>query len=100
MNFEKIKSLLEKKILILDGQMGTMIQKRKLMEKDFRGKKFNNFKGEWMPGNILQTLPLIKTKNKFLIPFISSTREMSMHGIKFYFNPKNSLTSNKISIGI
>ena len=41
-----------------------------------------------------------KTKNKFLIPFISSTREMSMHGIKFYFNPKNSLTSNKISIGI
>ena len=63
-------------------------------------KKFNNFKGEWMPGNILQTLPLIKTKNKFLIPFISSTREMSMHGIKFYFNPKNSLTSNKISIGI
>ena len=53
-----------------------------------------------MPGNILQTLPLIKTKNKFLIPFISSTREMSMHGIKFYCNPKNSLTSNKISIGI
>ena len=27
MNFEKIKSLLEKKILILDGPMGTMIQK-------------------------------------------------------------------------
>ena len=53
-----------------------------------------------MPSNILQTLPLIKTKNKFLIPFISSAKEMSLHRIKFYFNPKNSLTSNKINIGI
>ncbi len=40
---EKIKKLLEKKILVLDGPMGTMIQKRKLKEDDFRGKKFKNF---------------------------------------------------------
>ena len=39
MNIEEIKSLLERKILVLDGPMGTMIQKRKLIEKDFRGKK-------------------------------------------------------------
>ena len=38
MNIEKIKKLLEKKIFVLDGPMGTMIQKRKLNEKDFRGK--------------------------------------------------------------
>ena len=28
MNIEKIKKLLEKKILVLDGPMGTMIQKK------------------------------------------------------------------------
>ena len=35
MNIEEIKSLLEKKILVLDGPMGTMIQKRKLVGKGF-----------------------------------------------------------------
>ena len=33
-------SLLEKKILVLDGAMGTMIQKYKLEEKDFRARRF------------------------------------------------------------
>ncbi len=33
----KIKSLLEERVLLLDGAMGTMIQKEKLEEKDFRG---------------------------------------------------------------
>ncbi|MEC7302413.1 MAG: homocysteine S-methyltransferase family protein, partial [Pseudomonadota bacterium] len=31
-----IKRLLERRILILDGAMGTMIQQHKLEEKDFR----------------------------------------------------------------
>ncbi len=37
-----LKSLLEKKICILDGAMGTMIQRHKLNEDDFRGQKFKN----------------------------------------------------------
>lgn len=32
----------EKKILILDGAMGTMIQRHKLEEEDFRGERFKN----------------------------------------------------------
>lgn len=44
-----IKSLLQEKILILDGAMGTMIQKHKLEEEDFRGNRFqdsdHNLKG-------------------------------------------------------
>ena len=44
MDIEKIKEILKKKILVLDGPMGTMIQKRKLTESDFRGKKFKDFK--------------------------------------------------------
>lgn len=37
-----IQALAEKKILILDGAMGTMIQRHKLTEEDFRGERFAN----------------------------------------------------------
>ena len=37
-----LKNLLEHKILILDGAMGTMIQKHSLTENDFRGNEFRN----------------------------------------------------------
>ena len=53
---KNIIKLLEKKILVLDGPMGTMIQKRKLMEKDFRGKKFNNFKNNLQGNNDILNL--------------------------------------------
>ncbi len=42
MNFENIRQILEKRILILDGAMGTMLQKYKLDEKDFRSNRFKN----------------------------------------------------------
>lgn len=35
-----IKTELEKRVLVLDGAMGTMIQRYKLTEKDFRGERF------------------------------------------------------------
>lgn len=38
-----IREELEKRILIIDGAMGTMIQRYKLDEKDFRGDRFTNF---------------------------------------------------------
>ena len=39
---EILKALLKKRILVLDGAMGTMIQRHKLQEKDFRGERFKN----------------------------------------------------------
>ena len=39
---EVLTEELEKRILILDGAMGTMIQRRKLEEGDFRGDRFQN----------------------------------------------------------
>jgi 5-methyltetrahydrofolate--homocysteine methyltransferase len=39
-----IESLLQERILILDGAMGTMIQQRKLDEAAFRGKRFKDWK--------------------------------------------------------
>lgn len=38
-----IREELEKRILIIDGAMGTMIQRYKLEEKDFRGERFKDF---------------------------------------------------------
>ncbi|HBS06530.1 MAG TPA: methionine synthase [Leptospiraceae bacterium] len=47
---------LEKRILVLDGAMGTMIQKHKLEEEDFRGERFKDYKGELKGNNDLLTL--------------------------------------------
>lgn len=44
---------------------------------------------------ILQSLPLIKKKNKFFIPFVNDALELKESGIDFFFNPINSLTINK-----
>ncbi len=38
--FDTLRSLLERRILIIDGAMGTMIQRHKLTEADFRGPRF------------------------------------------------------------
>lgn len=38
----KLEEILQKRILILDGAMGTMIQRYKLEEADFRGEKFRD----------------------------------------------------------
>ncbi len=40
--YQKIKNILETRILVLDGAMGTLIQRHNLTEKDFRGSIFNN----------------------------------------------------------
>lgn len=36
----KIRELLEQRVLVLDGAMGTMIQRHKLQEEDYRGNRF------------------------------------------------------------
>ncbi len=38
-----LQSILAKRIMVLDGAMGTMIQKHKLTEKDYRGERFKDW---------------------------------------------------------
>ncbi|OIO99879.1 MAG: methionine synthase [Bacteroidetes bacterium CG2_30_33_31] len=45
-----LKSILSQRIMILDGAMGTMIQKEKLEEKDYRGERFKDWK-QLLKGN-------------------------------------------------
>ena len=39
---QKLEDLITRRILVLDGAMGTMIQKYKLQEADYRGDKFRD----------------------------------------------------------
>ena len=39
---QQIEDILKEKILVLDGAMGTMIQRHKLEEKDYRGERFKD----------------------------------------------------------
>ena len=52
----QLKQALEKRILILDGAMGTMIQKYKLTEADFRGERFKESAVDLRGNNDLLTL--------------------------------------------
>lgn len=46
----EIKNILKERILVIDGAMGTMIQRHKLTEEDFRGERFRNH-GHTLKGN-------------------------------------------------
>lgn len=48
-----LHSLMKKRILYLDGAMGTMIQGYKLQEKDFRGERFKNHSSDLKGNNEL-----------------------------------------------
>lgn len=39
---DEIEAILQEKIMVLDGGMGTMIQRHKLSEDDFRGQEFKD----------------------------------------------------------
>jgi 5-methyltetrahydrofolate--homocysteine methyltransferase len=51
-----IKKLLDERILLLDGAMGTMIQRHKLEETDFRGERFANHPSPLKGNNDLLSL--------------------------------------------
>jgi 5-methyltetrahydrofolate--homocysteine methyltransferase len=51
-----IKAELERRILVIDGAMGTMIQKYHLKEEDYRGERFRDFTHDQKGNNDLLTL--------------------------------------------
>src|SRR5436190_1738975 len=48
---ERLQELLRKRIVIIDGAMGTTIQQYKLSEEQFRGDRFRDWKGKELKGN-------------------------------------------------
>ncbi|MBA3707176.1 MAG: homocysteine S-methyltransferase family protein, partial [Bacteroidetes bacterium] len=51
-----IKKELEKRVLVIDGAMGTMIQQYKLEEKDYRGKRFADWQKDLQGNNDLLSI--------------------------------------------
>jgi 5-methyltetrahydrofolate--homocysteine methyltransferase len=51
-----IRELLEQRILIIDGAMGTMIQRYKLSEADYRGERFKDWPSDIKGNNDLLCL--------------------------------------------
>jgi 5-methyltetrahydrofolate--homocysteine methyltransferase len=53
---QQLEQLLSQRILLLDGAMGTMIQRHQLVEADFRGERFQNHPRDLQGDNDLLTL--------------------------------------------
>src|SRR5688572_9920458 len=53
---DKLNALLREKILLLDGAMGTMIQRARLAEEDYRGARFRDWPRELRGNNDLLSL--------------------------------------------
>ena len=51
-----IEKLLSERILVIDGAMGTMIQRHKLTEADYRGKRFADWPSDLKGNNDLLCL--------------------------------------------
>src|SRR2546430_2693374 len=47
-----LEALFRERIVVLDGAMGTMIQRYKLSETDYRGKRFGDWKGKDLKGSL------------------------------------------------
>src|SRR5947207_1876749 len=47
-----LEELLHQRIVVLDGAKGTMSQRRKLSEQDYRGEKFRDWKGKDLKGSL------------------------------------------------
>jgi 5-methyltetrahydrofolate--homocysteine methyltransferase len=50
--FQPLEALLRERIVVLDGAMGTMIQRHKLSELDYRGERFRDWKGKDLKGSL------------------------------------------------
>ena len=78
-NYTKILSnILEKKILVLDGAMGTMIQGYNFSEEDFRGSRFKDYKHLLKGNNDLLSI----TQPKAIKEIHESFKKYTMENIK------------------
>ncbi len=55
-SIDKLKNILRERIFVLDGAMGTMIQRHKLTESDYRGERFKDFPYDLKGNNDLLSL--------------------------------------------
>ncbi len=70
-----IKEEIQKRILVLDGAMGTMLQQYKFTEEDFRGERFKDYPTPLKGNNDLLSLTQPEAIALTRIPFCISSME-------------------------
>jgi 5-methyltetrahydrofolate--homocysteine methyltransferase len=88
-HIERIKAELGKRILVLDGAMGTMIQRHKLKEEDYRGIRFKDFDCEVKGNNDLLSLTNPKIIENIHIEYLEAGADLI---------ETNSFNANRISL--
>ena len=76
MDKNKLISILEERILVLDGAMGTSIQSFKLTEEDYRGERFKNFQCDQKGNNDLLSLTKPEVIKKIHRRFLEAGADM------------------------
>ena len=69
---EELPKLLKKKILVLDGAMGTMIQAEKLTEEDYRGERFKDHKKSLFGNNDIFSITQPDLNSNIHLAFLKS----------------------------
>ena len=69
---DTLHRLLAERILVLDGAMGTMVQRRRLSEADFRGERFKRH-----PRDLKVTLGARRTNDPFAVLLAIGTKSAS-----------------------
>ena len=69
---EALRAALERRIVLLDGAMGTMIQARGLQEKDFRGSRFEDWKRDLKGNNDLLSLTQPKVIREIHLDYLEA----------------------------
>ena len=88
-SLQSLSVLLEQRILVLDGAMGTMIQQEKLEENDFRGDLFKKHKGELKGNNDLLSLTRPDVIEKIHSSYFEAVSGFTSTGFTIFDNIKN-----------
>ena len=86
---ERIKAELAKRVLVLDGAMGTMIQRHKLKEEDYRGIRFRDFDCEIKGNNDVLSLTNPKLIETIHTEYLKAGADLI---------ETNSFNANKVSL--
>jgi len=72
----KIETAIKERVLMLDGAMGTMLQKQKLVEADFRGERFKDWHIPLQGNNDLLSLTKPEAVKKVHLEYLGAGADL------------------------
>jgi 5-methyltetrahydrofolate--homocysteine methyltransferase len=87
-SYQQLIDLLQSRILVMDGAMGTMIQELKLTEEDYRGERFKDFHRDVKGNNELLALTQREALKKIHLRYLEAGSDII---------ETNTFTANRVS---